>query len=85
MNFSEDHAAFIFSVKMVFYHITAWCHDPEDHNLSLHHHENLMSQYYVLFTGRISLPVLYFMLVYTNWASVLLLVIVAPSVINVTY
>jgi len=31
------------SKPMVFYHITVQSHNPEDHNMNLHHHENLKS------------------------------------------
>jgi hypothetical protein len=31
------------SKTLVSYHITTWCHNPEDHDLNIHHCENLKS------------------------------------------
>jgi len=32
-----------YSETIVSYHITTWCHNPEDHNMNLQCHENLKS------------------------------------------
>jgi hypothetical protein len=50
MNVSEEHAASVFKVKerkhffemVITTYQTTWCHNPEDHNLKLHHCENFI-------------------------------------------
>jgi len=43
MNFTLKLEAAKFSKPLVCNHITAWYHNPEDHDLNLHHCENLKS------------------------------------------